>query len=77
MRAEKPVSWFFWVEADRRQAFSKETISTSLFLLKWLTLAFLLESLLITYMPAESVAAVLGTDSAWAIPIATLVGVPA
>jgi len=77
MRTEKPVNWFFWAEAERRQAFSKETISTSLFLLKWLTLAFLLESLLITYMPAESVAKVLGTDSAWAIPIATLVGVPA
>ena len=77
MRTEKSVNWLFWAEAERRQAFSKETISTSLFLLKWLTLAFLLESLLITYMPAESVAGVLGTDSTWAIPIATLVGVPA
>ena len=77
MRTEKSVNWLFWAEAERRQAFSKETISTSLFLLKWLTLAFLLESLLITYMPAESVARVLGTNSTWAIPIATLVGVPA
>ena len=77
MRTEKSVNWLFWAEAERRQVFSKETISTSLFLFKWLTLAFLLESLLITYMPAESVARVLGTDSTWAIPIATLVGVPA
>ena len=77
MRTEKPVNWSFWVEAERRQAFSKEMISTSLFLLKWLTLAFLLESLLIAYMPAESVAEVLGPDSTWAIPIATLIGVPA
>ena len=77
MRTEKSVNWLFWAEVERRQAFSKETISTSLFLLKWLTLAFLLESLLITYMPAESVARVLGTNSTWAIPIATLVGVPA
>jgi uncharacterized membrane protein YraQ (UPF0718 family) len=71
------VSWKFWEELDRRQKFFKESISTSLFLLKWLTLAFLLESLMIAYIPADQIASMLGQDSAWAIPLATLVGVPA
>lgn len=71
------VHWRFWEDAGRRQAFVTESRDTTLFLLKWLTLAFLLESLMIKYVPAESIAHLLGNDSAWAIPIAVLTGVPA
>ena len=71
------VAWKFWEEDDRRQKFFKETGSTALFLLKWLTLAFLLESLMIGYIPADQIASVLGQGNAWAIPLATIVGVPA
>ncbi|MFL2542888.1 MAG: permease [Candidatus Latescibacterota bacterium] len=71
------VVWKFWKEGDRRQKFCKESGWTGLFLLKWLTLAFLLESLMIVYISAEQIAAVLGQGNAWAIPLATIVGVPA
>ena len=71
------VAWKFWKEQDRRQKFFKESGSTSLFLLKWLTLAFLLESLMIAYISADQIASVLGQGNDWAIPLATLVGVPA
>jgi len=71
------VAWKFWEEDDRRQKYYKETGSTALFLLKWLTLAFLLESLMIAYIPADQIASVLGQGNAWAIPLATIVGVPA
>ena len=71
------VVWKFWEEEDRRQKFYKELGSTTLFLLKWLTLAFLLESLMIAYISADQIATVLGQGNAWAIPLATIVGVPA
>ena len=71
------VIWKFWKEEGRRQKFYRESGSTALFLLKWLTLAFLLESLMIVYISADQIAAVLGQGNAWAIPLATIVGVPA
>lgn len=77
IRTEKPVNWAFWSEAPRRDAFTKETVSTTLFLLKWLTLAFLLESLMLAYVPADAIAELLGAGSTWAIPAAVIVGVPA
>ena len=48
-----------------------------LFLGKWMTVAFLLESLMLAYVPADMVASVLGGDKQFAIPLATLIGVPA
>ena len=74
---EKTINWKFWAEPARRRAFKKECLETSLFLLKWLTLAFLLESLMIAYVPAEYIAKFLGAESTWAIPLAAIVGVPA
>ena len=76
-RYPKQVTWALWNDRDRRRAFNREALTTMLFLAKWLTLAFLLESLMVTYIPAETVATVLGSGSAWAIPTAVLVGVPA
>ena len=71
------VAWKFWEDDARRQKFYQESGSTALFLLKWLTLAFLLESLMIAYISADQIASVLGQGNAWAIPLATIVGVPA
>ena len=48
-----------------------------LFLGKWLTLAFVLESLMVTYVPAQLLGQWLGSDSAWAIPLSAVIGVPA
>jgi uncharacterized membrane protein YraQ (UPF0718 family) len=76
VRAPKPVRWAFWHEHPRRAAFADEALRNGRFLLKWLSLAFLLESLMLRYLPAEAVGGWLG-DQAWAIPTAALIGVPA
>ncbi|MGS4944129.1 permease [Meridianimarinicoccus sp. RP-17] len=77
VRAPKPVVWRFWSDADRRAKFGRSALSTTLFLAKWLTLAFILESLMLAWIPAETVTAALGGDGLMPIATATLVGVPA
>ena len=71
------VQWRFREDLDRRDRFIRESLHTGGFLLKWLSIAFLAESLMVAYVPAESVAAVLGGGSVFAIPLAAMVGVPA
>lgn len=73
----KPVVWAFWKDADRREKFTKEAIKTTLFLAKWLILAFLLESLMLAWIPAEMVTQALGGTGVGPIAVATFVGVPA
>ena len=70
------VAWRFWREPGRRETFSRESLTTGAFLLKWLSVAFLAESLMIAYVPAEWVASVVGGGSALAIPVSAVVGVP-
>jgi len=77
VRQAKEVNWSFWRDDARVATFTREGVATTLFLLKWLTLAFMLESLMIAYVPASAVAELLGTGNAWAIPIAVVAGVPA
>ncbi len=69
--------WRFWTEPARREIFQSEAIANSLFLLKWLTLAYLLEALLITYIPAETIGRVVGGGGFGAIVMGALVGAPA
>ena len=77
VRAPKPVIWRFWAEAPRRARFATDARKTTLFLLQWLVLAFLLESLMLAYIPAETVTGLLGGEGLGPIALATLVGVPA
>lgn len=77
MRSAKPVVWAFWRESERVEKFSGEAIKTTLFLAKWLTLAFLLESLMLAWLPADLVGKALGGTGLGTIAIATIVGVPA
>ena len=76
-RAAVSVRWRFWEDLDRRDRFVRESLHTGAFLLKWLSVAFLAESLMMAWLPAESVAAVVGGGNAFAIPLAAVVGVPA
>ena len=76
-RVRASVRWRFWEETERRNRFARDTLRTGGFLLKWLTVAFLAESLMMAYVPATSVATVVGGGSAFAIPLAAVVGVPA
>lgn len=77
IRNPKPVVWRFWQHSDRVEKFGKEALKTTLFLAQWLTLAFLLESLMLAYIPAETITSVLGGTGIGPIAIATVVGVPA
>ncbi len=72
-----PVQWRFWNLPDHRGLFLSELSSTSLFLGKWLLLAFFLESLMITYIPADVITALLGSGSWYEIPLAAMAGIPA
>ena len=47
------------------------------FLGKWMTLAFLLESLMIAYIPESFIAGLLGNHNVMAIPISAVIGIPA
>ncbi|MEM6422034.1 MAG: permease, partial [Pseudomonadota bacterium] len=77
MRNPKPPVWRFWEEPARIEKFRKEGVNASMFLVKWLCLAFLLESLMLEYVPGEMVAGVVGGEGIMPIALATLVGVPA
>jgi uncharacterized membrane protein YraQ (UPF0718 family) len=71
------VIWRFWQEPERRTKFGREALNVTLFLTKWLLLAFILESLMLAFIPAETVTSVLGGTGIAPIAIGTLVGVPA
>ncbi len=43
---------------------------------RWLLLAFVLEALIILYLPQNIIATVLGADNWFAVPLAAFVGVP-
>lgn len=71
----KPV-WAVWTEADRRQTFKSEFVTNALFLIKWLALAYVLQGVLITYVPATLIAAAVGGEGIGSIAIAAIVGMP-
>lgn len=77
VRTARPVVWRFWREAERAAKFRREAARTALFLVRWLALAFLLESLMLAWLPADLVSRAVGGEGLAPIAIATLVGVPA
>jgi uncharacterized membrane protein YraQ (UPF0718 family) len=70
-------NWRFWVEQARRETFVTEFQANLLFLVKWLLFAYVLEALLITYVPAESIGRIVGGSGIGSIVIGALVGAPA
>ncbi|MEM7793004.1 MAG: permease [Cyanobacteria bacterium P01_C01_bin.118] len=77
LRKPKPVVWKFWPEADRRQKFWKGARKNAWFLGKWLALAFVLESLMLVYVPNSWIQNVAGDGSLLSVVGAALVGIPA
>ena len=71
------TAWRVWRHPQRVEVLLAKTSAMVLFLGKWLALAFVLESLMITYVPAELLGHWLGSDSIWAIPLSAVIGVPA
>ena len=77
VRSPKEVTWRFWREEGRGRVLATDARKNLLFLGKWLTLAFFLESLMVAYLPGDAVARVVGGEGVWPVLVATVVGVPA
>jgi uncharacterized membrane protein YraQ (UPF0718 family) len=73
---EKAVLWRFWREPGRIEVFNAESIAIGVFLGKWLTLAFFLESLMLAYVSSDWIAGYVGSENPYAIPLAAVVGAP-
>jgi hypothetical protein len=69
--------WAIWTVPERRDVFRTEGWDNLVFLVKWLILAYVLEALLITYMPADWIASVVGGEGTGPIVLSALVGMPA
>jgi hypothetical protein len=59
-----------------RTGLLEDTLRTTLNLSLYMAAAFLLEALIIRYVPQELIVAHLGGRSAWSVPLATLIGIP-
>jgi uncharacterized membrane protein YraQ (UPF0718 family) len=75
--AKVEVFWRFWQKPERRDRFMGEIRNNGFFLGKWMFFAFFLESIMIAYIPAEWIANVVGNKSTFAVPLASIVGIPA
>ncbi len=69
--------WRFWNEPERRAAFAESAWDNLVFLGKWLLLAYMLEALMLRYVPANLVAGILGGEGLQPIVLGALVGAPA
>ena len=56
--------------------FWPEALKVSLFLGKWLLIAFILESLIVHYVDPSWISAALGKNQLFSIPLATAIGIP-
>jgi uncharacterized membrane protein YraQ (UPF0718 family) len=77
IRDPKAVVWRFWQEGERRESFAASAWANLGFLGKWLAIAFVIESLMLAYVPAELVAGAVGGDGWLPILTSVVVGVPA
>ena len=77
VRSGKSVQWWFWDDEGQRAKFFKELWKVSGFLVKWLSLAFLLESIMLAYIDPNAVAGIVGGTGLGPILISTVIGVPA
>lgn len=72
----KPV-WKFWTDRARKDTFRSTALENAVFLLKWLTLAYVIEAVMVHYMPADLIATVLGGNGVGTVIMGALVGMPA
>ncbi|MEO1403849.1 MAG: permease, partial [Cyanobacteria bacterium J06635_1] len=63
IRKPKAIVWRFWPDPERRQKFWKGARKNAWFLGKWLALAFVLESLMLAYVPDGWIGAIAGQDN--------------
>jgi uncharacterized membrane protein YraQ (UPF0718 family) len=58
------------------QGLVADTARTTLSLSSYMMIAFLLEALILRYVPQGLIASRLGSQSAWSVPLATLISIP-
>ncbi len=71
------VVWKFWPEPARRASFRATALENFLFLGKWLLLAYLIEALMIRYLPADLIGQALGGSGLMPVVLGAFVGAPA
>jgi len=69
--------WRFWQETARRATFRTTAAANTVFLLRWLSLAYVIEALMVRHVPAEAIVAVAGGEGLWPILVGAAVGAPA
>ena len=74
---EAIILYKFWQSPKARQTFIIEALSIGIFLTRWLTFAFLLESLLLVYVPSDFIVSWLGSENTYSLPLAAFLGIPA
>ena len=62
--------------SKRWREFGSQAWSVTLFLGKWLLIAFMLESLIVHYVDPKWISSVLGNNQSFSIPLATAIGIP-
>lgn len=75
--SDATVTWNVWRESDRRRRFLAELWAMARLIVLCLTPAFAAEFLLQQWLAPDALAAYVGADTAWAIPLAVFVGAPA
>lgn len=76
IRKPKEVVWRFWTESERVSSLVASFKTNALFLGKWLILAFVLESLMVAYVPNDFITRIAGGTGPWPVVLATLIGIP-
>ncbi|MCA0042582.1 permease [Celeribacter litoreus] len=71
------ANWTFWRDSKRIETFKSSFVKNLLFLGKWMLVAYILESIMLSYLPAEMIASVMGGEGLRPILIGALVGAPA
>ncbi len=69
--------WRFWRDGQRRETFRSAVVENALFLGKWLMLAYMVEALMLAYVPAEMIAGILGGEGVVPVFLGAIVGAPA
>ncbi len=74
--SEDNLLWRFWKEQHRKDVFADSIKSNGRLMLVWLSLAFIAEFYLQTFVPLEWLPELFGADATWAVPLAAIVGSP-
>ncbi len=69
--------WQFWTQEARRDVFRSQFYENALFLVKWLAFAYVLEALLVFYVPASLISGLVGGNGIAPIISAAAIGMPA